>query len=575
MIERNAGPPAVGSVSPEQEVEIVVEQNIRVPMRDGVTLSLDLLRPAGDDLHPVVLIRTPYDKVLCYQSWHEEFLRSLVRRGYAVAVQDVRGRFNSDGAFFPYRHETEDGHDTVEWIGEQPWCDGNVGMYGASYYGRTQCAAAAAHPAHLKAIVPICATPPELFFNFPVLNGVFVLPMAEWAVTLGYRSYQAVDVVDNLFKRRQPYYDALPLGGMVKNAGTTSDWWDEMMRHPNLDDFWHVISYEDAFTSGIPSLNITGWYDMSLPGAPSTFVGMTASGKATSGADKLVIGPWPHWPLNGQRVLNGVDFGEQAVIDLEGYIVRFLDRWLKGARSGIEDEAPVRVFVMGANEWWAADRWPLAETEYVPYYFRSGGAANSSSGDGRLSARPPGDEPADTFVYDPHDAAGLVWSMFDGPVDETEPSSRPDVLCYTTDPFTEPLDIVGPVTCELYASSSARDTDWHVRLVDVWPDGIPRFLCHGVLRARFRDSFHEPTLLEPGEVYRFRFEMDPVGVRMLPGHRLRVELSSSWFPRFDRNTGSGAANNFLDDQVVVATQTVLHDAGHPSHILLPVIPAEA
>jgi uncharacterized protein len=573
MIETNAGPPTVGSVSPEVDVAVVVEQNLRVPMRDGVTLALDTLRPEGAGPLPVVLVRTPYDKVLCYQSWHKEFFLSLARRGYVVAVQDVRGRFNSDGTFFPYRDETNDGHDTVEWVADQPWCDGNVGMYGASYYGRTQCAAAAGHPPHLKAIVPLTATPPELFFNFPVLNGVFVLPMAEWAVTLGYRSYQALDVVDNLFKRRQPYYDALPLSAMVKAAGSSSDWWDEMMRHPNLDDFWHAISYEDAFTSGIPSLNITGWYDMSLPGAPSTFVGMTGSGNAIPGADKLVIGPWPHWPLNGERVLNGVDFGDEAVIDLDGFVIRFLDRWLKGAENRVEDELPVRVFVMGANEWWAADRWPLAETEYVPYYFHSEGTANTGSGDGRLSPQPPEDEPVDRYDYDPLDPVGSVWSMFDGPVDESEPSSRNDVLCYTTDAFTDPLDIVGPVSCELYASSSARDTDWHVRLVDVWPDGQQRFLCHGVLRARFRDSFHEPALLEPGEVYRFRIELDPTGVRMLPGHRLRVAISSSWFPRFDRNTNSGADNTWLDDEVVVASQTIFHDPDHPSHVVLPVIPS--
>jgi hypothetical protein len=227
---------------------------------------------------------------------------------------------------------------------------------------------------------------------------------------------------------------------------------------------------------------------------------------------------------------------------------------------------------MGANEWRAEDDWPLPGTDDVPFYFHSGGRANSLKGDGVLSREPPGSEPPDRYRYDPADPVRVLWNMHDGPVDDRVPSTRDDVLCYTTDALTEPVDVVGWVTCRLYASSSARDTDWHVRLVDVHPDGSARFLCQGALRARFRESLEEPELLEPGEVYAFELAMDPTGIRFLPGHRIRVEITSSWLTRWDRNTNSGAPNNFLDATTVVADQTVYHERGRASHVVLPLQP---
>jgi putative CocE/NonD family hydrolase len=285
---------------------------------------------------------------------------------------------------------------------------------------------------------------------------------------------------------------------------------------------------------------------------------------------KLVIGPWPH-RVNRTRTLNGLDFGEQAIINLEEYQLRFYDRWLKGVQNGIDSEPPVYVFVLEANEWWAEPDWPLPDTEYVPFYFHSQGHANSLRGDGGLSTEAPGDEPADTYRYDPLDPNGMLWRIDDGPVDDRLPGIRDDMLCYTSEMLTEPLTVVGPVSVTLFAASSARDTDWHVRLCDVHPDGSARFLCHGMLRARFRESFEQPQLLDPGTVYPFTFGADACGVRFLPGHRIRVEVTSSWFPEYDRNTNSGAENNFLDAQVVVATNHIFHERGKASHIMLPVI----
>jgi putative CocE/NonD family hydrolase len=285
---------------------------------------------------------------------------------------------------------------------------------------------------------------------------------------------------------------------------------------------------------------------------------------------KLIIGPWPHW-VNRERALNGVDFGDDALIDLDGYIRRFFDRWLKGERNRIDEERPVHVFVLGANEWWEDNTWPLPGTEYTPYYFHSGGRANTLLGDGTLSTETPGAETPDSYVYDPRDPVRFLWNLRDGPVDDRLVSLRQDVVCYTSDVLTEPLDVVGPVECVLHATSSAPDTDWHVRLVDVYPDGSARFLCHGALRARFRESYERPKLMQPGERYEFRIGMDAAGNRFLPGHRIRVELTSSWFPKYDRNMNTGADNNFLDASPQPAQQTILHEASAPSHIVLPVV----
>ena len=272
--------------------------------------------------------------------------------------------------------------------------------------------------------------------------------------------------------------------------------------------------------------------------------------------------------MNLHRERNGIDFGEHAIIELNDYIVRYFDRWLKGRRNGLDDEKPVYLFVMGADEWWAEDDWPLPGTEYVPSTSIRG-HANSLKGDGALSPDPPATEPPDRYRYDPANPVRMLWNMHDGPVDDRLASVRDDVLCYTSEPLTEPLDVVGWVSCRLYASSSARDTDWHVRLVDVHTDESARFLCHGALRARFRDSWEEPELLEPGALYSFEIGLDATGIRFLPGHRIRVEVTSSWLTRWDRNTNSGADNNFLDSELTVADQTVFHERGRASHVVLP------
>lgn len=569
------GEPPDGEISPKLTSTIEIFHDLRVPMRDGTRLSLDLVRPDLDRCLPVVLIRTPYDKT-AVRSGAAEMLNQLTQRGYAVAINDCRGRFNSDGDFFPYMNEADDGFDTVEWVAEQSWCDGNIGMLGGSYVGQTQWYAASRVPPHLKAIVPMVSPPSSLWRNEPVINGIFLLGFAEWMVHMGRHSWQMTDATSRALPARNDYLGVLPVSAVDQAAGVDSYWWQEMLNHPTYDDFWKRGSYGNYEEMQVAVLNVTGWWDLNFPGAPENFERMRSVGKTPEvrAGQKLVIGPWPHHVNRPSNQLNGVDFGEHSVIELDRYVIRFLDRYLKNMPNGIENEKPVYVFITGANEWWAEDDWPLPDTHELRYYMHSEGRANSLKGDGTLSPEAPDRiEPPDSYIYDPSDVATIPLPdvSSDGPVDDRLVSLRDDVLCYTSEPLTENLDVVGWVTCRLYASSSAVDTDWHARLVDVERDGTTRFLCRGALRARFRESLEHPRLLEPGVPAEFCFSMDAIGHRFLVGHRIRVEICSSWFPMFERNLNSGAVNPFRDVSPLSATQVVFHRPDLASHVALPVV----
>jgi|SRR5579871_1813811 len=541
------------------------------PMRDGVLLAMDLLRPDTPGRFPVVLIRTPYNKVT-YRSrpFHEE----LARSGYIVAIQDCRGRFNSDGVFDPYRQEHTDGFDTIEWLAAQEWCDGNVGMIGGSYNGQTQWFAASQMPRALKAIVPTASPPGHPFLNEPLWQGVMLMTTPEWMFAMGRRSEQ-ISGLHGIYTQEQPYLEAIPLSRIAEASGTSSAWWKEWLSHPTYDAYWQSHGYEEYWPRmTVPALNITGWWDMNFIGSTRNFVGMRLQGATQAARDgqQLVIGPWAHW-VNQSRSLSGVDFGAAALTDLDTYTLRFLDYWLKGAEhNGVSDAARVRVFVAGVNEWWEADDWPLPETEPTQFFFRSNGHANTHRGCGELSRQPPVEEPCDRYESDPLDPIRILWNLHDGPVDDRPVSSRPDVLCYTSEILDTPLDVVGPVKAVLYATSSARDCDWHVRLVDVWPDGAARFLCHGVSRARFREGYDRAVFLTPGQIERFDIDMTATGIRFLAGHRIRVEVASSWFPRFERNPQTDVENWMIDERPPeIAQQKVHHERTRESHILLPII----
>lgn len=549
-------------------------RDVLAPMRDGVLLAMDLLRPDAEGRFPVILVRTPYNKVAYRSSPSAPFQEELARRGYIVAVQDCRGRFNSDGVFDPYRQEHADGFDTIEWLAAQEWCDGNIGMMGRSYVGQTQWFAASHAPKALKAIVPTASPPGHPFLNEPFYGGAMILATPEWIFSMGRRSEQLVGL-KGLYTRDQPYFDILPLSRMAEAFGSSSPYWNEWLSHPIYDAYWQSHSYEEHWPRmTVPALNITGWWDMNFLGAPRNFRGMrgAAATPAAREGQRLVIGPWPHW-VNQTRVLSDVDFGPDAVTGLDNYVLQFFDYWLRGITdNGLGKQARVHIFVIGANEWWEADEWPLPGTDYRKFYLHSAGRANSHRGDGKLAWESPGDQPCDQYESDPLDPVRVQWNLHEGPVDDRPVSVRTDVLCYTSEILAQPLEVVGPVNAVLYASSSAADCDWHVRLVDVYPDGSARFLCHGVLRARFREGYERAVFLTPGRVERLKIDMTATGVRFLRGHRIRVTVSSTWFSRFDRNPQTDAANWMTDLRPpVTAQQKVFHDSKRSSYISLPLV----
>ena len=553
--------------------DFTIKRDLLCPMRDGVALAVDLIIPNGDGPFPVILERTPYDKNGSRHAGTEVF----ANRGYVVVLQDVRGRFNSDGDFDPFRQEHNDGFDTINWIAEQEWCDGNVGMIGGSYSGQTQWYAAGGAPQILKAIIPVEAPPGNLFMNEPMYGGAMILCTVEWASLLGRRSFQA-KVFDDIYREHRSYFDELNVEKAMKATGSQCDWWTEdWLNHPTLDAFWESCGYEHIWPKmTVPALNISGWWGLNFNGAPRNFVGMREQGATKEARDgqRLVIGPWPHW-VNSSRALNGQDFGPDAITGLRNYSLKFFDYYLKGKTdNSLNDDSRVHVFVVGANEWWEADTWPLPNTKTTLLYLQSEGKANSHRGDGRVTFdKPEKQESADTFISNPLDPVRSHWDIRDGPVDDRELTERPDILCYTSEVLIEAVDVVGDVSAVLYASSSAKDCDWHIRLVDVHPDGTARFMCHGALRARFRNGFDKNELLTPNEVTRFDIDMTATGIRFLPGHKIRIEISSSWFNRFDRNLQTGAENWLCDEGApVVATQTIYHGGDLASHISLPIIP---
>jgi uncharacterized protein len=549
-------------------------QNHRVTMRDGVNLAIDVLLPPGQGPFPTILTRTPYDKNAKMNNPDNTLRDRLLGSGYAYAVQDVRGRFNSDGHWRMYFAEFEDGSDTLDWLVEQTWCDGNIGMCGGSYEAQNQWAAAISGHPNLKALAPLASTTASLWDNEPIRGGALLTQMAHYAVDMGRHSFQIDSIKDEMWAVDQESARTLPVSRVPAAEGADATFFDEWIEHPTLDEFWRRGDFSDWDRLATPALNITGWWDMAVAGALANFPAMRTHGATPRARDgqRLVIGPWPHW-MNAERELNGMQFGDDAIIDLDGLHVDFFDQHVRG-RSPDSGSLAVHVFVLGVNEWWASDTWPLAEGEETDLLLGSGGCANSRHGDGTLGLERTGSADADHFDYDPmHPVHSFFHLCADGPVDDRVPSDRSDVLCFTTEPLVDPLDAVGPVRVHLWAASSAVDTDWHVRLVDVTPQGVAHYLCHGVVRARFRDGFESAKSLVPGEPVEYAIGMDAVGIRFQPGHRIRLEVTSSWMPRYNRNTNSGADNWFTDAETTVAHQTILHDATHPSRLVLPVIPA--
>lgn len=561
-------------------VDIVIDKNVPVPMRDGVILRADIYRPGVRGQYPVLLQRTPYGKDVSVNMLDP--LRAVMR-GYVVVVQDCRGRYASDGDFTPFLSEAEDGYDTVEWCAAQPWSNGRVGMYGMSYVGATQWLAAITAPPHLRAIFP-AMTAADYHDGWVYQGGAMRLSfVAAWAAQflaiphlprLGLtpeecRAEEARMMVALEQLRRTLAYLPLVDLPLLARPGL-APYWREWIAHPDFDDYWQRISISAHHERvAVPAFNLGGWYDLFVAGPSRNFAGVRARGATESArtGTRLVMGPWTH---NAPSIAQAgeVHFGWGATLNVEELQLRWFDYWLKDIDNGLMDEPLVRIFVMGRG-WRDEHEWPLARTEYIPYFIHSGGRAHGLDGDGWLSREAPGAEPPDIFLSNPLSPVPTVGAA--GAVDQRPVERRTDVLVYTTPPLTEPLEVTGPVKLVLYASSSAPDTDFTAKLVDVAPNGYARNLCEGVLRARYRNSLSKPEPLEPGRPYALTLDLLVTSNLFQQGHQIRLEIAGSNFPRFDRNpnTGEPAGTACV---LRPAVQTVYHDAEHPTHLLLPVIP---
>ncbi|MGA2826252.1 MAG: CocE/NonD family hydrolase [Streptosporangiaceae bacterium] len=554
--------------------------NVRVPVRDGSTLSADLTLPApGPSAGPVprrwpaVILRTPYGK-----SDEQQARRAAVfaRGGYAFVALDVRGRGDSDGSFEPYRHDGPDGADVIAWAAAQDWCTGDVATYGGSYGGRIQWLTALQKPPALRAMVCL-VTPSDPFVEAP--TGVPWPMHVSWQRLTDGRVPQYTDDVDwaAVFRHR-------PLVTMDEAAGFISANWRAELRHPTLDDWWEPVRYQHRIGEiDVPVLHVSGWYDDEEIGTPANFAAMTAAGRA---GQRLLMGGWGH-RVNSTRTLGEVDFGPDALIDLDGYVLAFLDEHVRKIKADAgpgpeekededEDEeagpAPVRIFVMGANEWRDEQTWPPAGGGSAVFHFASGGRANSRFGDGRLVPAPvPDEQPPDEWTHDPDRPVPFItdasYAQIGGPDDYSGVESRGDVLVYTSDPLAEPLELIGAVRVVAYVATSAADTDITAKLVDVHPNGFAQRLCDGVVRLRYRNGCSRREPVTPGEVYEVMIALWDTCVRLPAGHRVRAEIASSAFPKFDVNLGTGG-DMITETDGVLATNRLWHTPSRPSRLLV-------
>lgn len=592
-------------MQPNQQV--VVDYDVPATMRDGVTLRANIFRPAGEGPWPVLLTRLPYGKDLPLGSSAMDPAQ-VARRGYMVIVQDTRGRFTSEGEWVPFIHEAEDGVDTVAWAAQLPQSNGKVGMYGVSYFGFTQWATAIHQPPALHAMTPVL-TWNDPFNGVTFRGGALELgTAASWQLNmaldvlvrrhrgnpqaLGPAIYQVVQQINALGTHG---YSSLPLNEFapLKQQDVAPHFFNAfshpLEREHELTRPMHILGHHHKVT--VPTLNIGGWYDIFLQDTITNFKIMREEGRTPEARQsKLLIGPWSHGGMLNPIGEMNFGFGAGAAfIDLKTDMVslqlRWFDHWLKGLDTGMLSEAPIKLFVMGANVWRDEHEWPLARAVETRYYLHSGGHANSHHGDGTLTVNVPEAQevPSDQYIYDPaqpvptRGGALLMTPEFRaGPHDQRPIESRSDVLVYTSDVLLTSVEVTGPIKVHLWAASSAPDTDFVARLVDVHPDGYAQNLTDGIVRARYRnfEKGEQPSLIEPGRAYEYEIDLWSTSNLFQAGHRIRLTVTSSSFPRWDRNPNTG--HDFgADTELAVAHQTILHDDAHPSYIILPLVPASA
>ena len=574
---------------------VTFDYNVPIMMRDGVTTYADVFRPQVNGKVPALLERTPYDKSSPANRTGTLDVVRAASHGFAVVVQDVRGRYTSEGEFYTFFNEITDGYDSVEWVASQPWCSGKVGMFGVSYVGATQWLAAKSGTPSLAGIAPGVTASDyhegwawqggafELGFNLSWAIGA--LTSANWenlSRRLHLHSADAeriVSVKDDLTQ----WFQYLPMSEMPHLQDGLAPYYYDWLAHPEYDDYWRQVSIEESHGDiGIPAFNFGGWYDIFMGGTIRNYERMRDMGAtelARSG-QRLTIGPWVHGG-SPPSVSGEYNFGTRAAgaaIDLMGEMLRFYDYVLLGEDDDFTTQKPVRIFVMGENVWRYEDEWPLSRAEVTNWYLHSDGRANVLDGNGRLSREEPGDEPPDVYIYNPINPVPTVGGglccdpafMANGAYDQRWVEAREDVLVYSTPPLDEDTEVTGPITVTLYAASSAYDTDFTAKLVDVEPSGYARNLTDGIIRARYRFPRRPAALIQPGSVYEYTIDLWATSNLFQKGHRIRVEISSSNFPRFDRNMNTGEIIG-SDSSFTPALQTIYHTAEYPSHIKLPMV----
>ena len=547
--------------------------DVRTPMRDGVQLSSDVWLPSAPGRYPIILVRTPYVKS---NSEYPPYGKYFAAHGYAFAVQDVRGRGDSNGEFDFFFREAADGYDTVEGLAKEPWSDGRICMLGVSYMATVQWLAAKERPPHLVCIAP--TSPGMRFVNeLPYLGGAFAL---QWALpwlngTAAHNNQNAnaasVDWMEVLRHR--------PLTTADVALGRPMRLYQEFLQHDTLDQYWKRIYLQDADFARIdvPILAVTGLFDADQWGALFSWQGVEKNASGSAARRYLILGPWTHAQSydGGSLRLGELEFSKDSVIDNKAVELAFFDRYLRQL-PGLPDLPRVQVYVTGLNRWRRFETYPVA-ADTQRFFLASSGKANTLNGDGVLSRNSPRRRgPFDSYVYDPTDPIVMTFPGAFWGADRRKTQARQDVLVYTSAQLKSPLQIIGPVFLELYAASDARDTDFTASLSDVYPDGRAISLGplpFGILRARYRHGFEKTELLSPGKPDLFRIELGHVAHEFLAGHRIRVEVSSSAAPLINpnQNTGNPVAT---DTEWRRATQTVFHDRRLPSALILPVVKSE-
>ncbi|WP_459887439.1 CocE/NonD family hydrolase [Halostagnicola bangensis] len=567
------------------------ETDVMVEMRDGVELATDIYRPSDDGEYPTLLMRTPYDKT---EEGVPGGTEAAVENGFTVVLQDVRGRFGSEGTFDPFVFEADDGYDTIDWIAKQSWNDGQVGMLGSSYVGMTTWQAALAEPPALEAIAPTI-TPGDYYEHIKYPGGAFELASAfGWTIQVTFQGLEGGQIEDadpeaigtfteEIAENPMEYMEYRPLEE-IPSFDELAPYWRDWHEHSTYDEFWAGLDVTEGIDDvDIPVLHAGGWYDIFLTGHTDVYRAIQEDGgERIRDNHHMVIGPWDHMTFGtSETEVGDRDFGEQSAATMVSErILPWFDHHLKGKETEAASYPDVEYFQMGDNEWREDSRWPPAH-EPTTHFLTSDGEANSRHGDGKLvDSSTKSGTTADTYEYDPLDPVPSVGGPVLNPEavppgvrNQSAVEERSDVLVYTSEKLVESVSIAGPVSVALSASSSAPDTDFTAKLVDVEPDGYAANITEGVVRARYRDSLAEPSFMTPGTVYELDIDLWPTAHTFAEGHRIRLEVSSSNFPRFDRNpnTDIEEISKATEDDVQRATQQVFHDEDRRSCLVLPVV----